>query len=136
MQRVLLDTSTLSELMKGIDISVLRQAERYLANHGQFTFSSLTRYEILRGLEAKRAKRQIERFNERCRASDILPLTDEIIVLASRIYGDLHRTGRLISDADILIAATAQYHGLMLVTENRKHFERIPGLQILSWRDG
>jgi tRNA(fMet)-specific endonuclease VapC len=100
----------------------------------QFTFSILTRYEILRGLEAKRASRQIAVFNQRCAHSHVLPLTDEIVVLASQIYADLHRTGQLISDADILIAATALYHNLDLVTENTRHFKRIPALTVTAWR--
>ena len=38
--------------------------------------------------------------------------------------------GQLISDADILLAATALTHGTILVTENAAHFSRIPGLRI------
>lgn len=33
-------------------------------------------------------------------------------------------------DPDLLIAATALHHDLTLVTRNRKHFERIPGLDL------
>ena len=60
----------------------------------------------------------------------MLPLSDEVILLAAEIYGDLHRSGQLISDADILIAATAQVYELTLVTENQAHFQRIPGLSV------
>ena len=38
------------------------------------------------------------------------------------------------SDADILIAATALKHNLVMVPENVNHFRRIPGLSIESWR--
>lgn len=31
---------------------------------------------------------------------------------------------------DILIAATALHHDLALVTRNRAHFQRIPGLKL------
>jgi tRNA(fMet)-specific endonuclease VapC len=111
----------------------VQQAGEYLRTYGSFTFSIITRYEILRGLEAKQAKRQIAAFERRCRTSTLLPLTDEVVVRAARIYGDLHRAGRLIDDADILIAATALVHDLTLVTNNRAHFERSPGLRIVSW---
>jgi predicted nucleic acid-binding protein len=50
------------------------------------------------------------------------------------VYADLYRDGHLISDADILIAATALVHGLTLVTENQAHFQRIRSLHIASWR--
>ncbi|MBN1976011.1 MAG: type II toxin-antitoxin system VapC family toxin [Anaerolineae bacterium] len=134
MPAVLLDTDTLSEVMKGYDLQVSQHAAAYLADHGRFTFSIITRYEILRGLKAKQALRQIEAFEERCRKSIVLPLSDEVILLAAEIYGDLHRSGQLISDADILIAATARVYELTLVTENQAHFQRIPGLSVESWR--
>ena len=53
---------------------------------------------------------------------------------ATDIYAGLYKHGELISDADILIAATAVVHGLILITGNVGHFQRIPGLQVLSWR--
>lgn len=134
MPPVLLDTDTLSEVMKGRDPQVQQRARRYLASYGCFTFSIITRYEILRGLRAKGAIRQIAAFEERCRKSNVLPLTDEVIIQAANIYADLHQQGQLISDADILIAATALVHDLTLVTENVAHFRRISGLNIEGWR--
>lgn len=49
MPPLLLDTDTLSEVMKGRDPQVQRQARRHLADYGPFAFSIITRYEILRG---------------------------------------------------------------------------------------
>lgn len=130
----LLDTDTLSEVMKRRDPAVRRRAEEYLAAHGRFTFSIITRYEVLRGLKAKGAARQEADFERRCSRSEVLPLIDPIIVRAAEIYADLKRQGQLISDADILIAATALTHGLVLVTNNVTHFQRIAGLKTLSWK--
>jgi tRNA(fMet)-specific endonuclease VapC len=121
-------------VIRGRDPGVLRRAEEYLASYERFQFSIITRYEILRGLKAKDATRQLERFEEQCRASRVLPLSDEVVVQAAEIYGYLHKRGVLIEDADILIAATALVHGLALVTENPSHFSRIPDLAIESWR--
>jgi len=130
----LLDTDTLSEVMKGRDPHVREKARQYLAMYGRFTFSIITRYEILRGLKAKPATLQLVAFAECCDQSTVLPLNDDIIVQAADIYADLRRGGHLISDADILVAATALGHHLTLVTENVAHFSRIPGLTIESWR--
>jgi tRNA(fMet)-specific endonuclease VapC len=74
------------------------------------------------------------RFEQRCQRSLVLPLTDDIIVQAADLYALLYQEGQLISDADILIAATALQHNLVMVTENVDHFRRIPGLSIESWR--
>jgi hypothetical protein len=64
----------------------------------------------------------------------VLPLTDDIIVQAAELYALLYQAGQLISDTDILIAATALKHNLVMVTENVSHFRRIPGLALESWR--
>ena len=77
----LLDTVTLSEVVKGRDSSVLQRAHDYLAVHERFHFSIITRYEILRGLKAKGAFRQIELFESRCRAS--------VVALGRRTAGRL-----------------------------------------------
>jgi tRNA(fMet)-specific endonuclease VapC len=55
----LLDTDTLSHLMRQ-DRTARAQGLAYLAEHGQFTFSLVTRYEALRGLKVKQAA--IQRF--------------------------------------------------------------------------
>ena len=132
----LLDTTTLSEVMKGRDPAVAEHAANYLDAHGHFQFSIITRYEVLRGLMARGASRQLERFELRCQESEVLALGDGVVRRAARIYADLHRLGQIISDADILIAATALVHDLPLVTENGKHFRRIGGLTVQSWRSG
>jgi tRNA(fMet)-specific endonuclease VapC len=134
MESALLDTDMLSEIMKGVDPHVQDNARRYLAIFRHFTFSIITRYEILRGLKARRATRQMARFEQRCQHSQVLPLTDEIIVQAAEFYALLYQESQLISDADILIAATALKHHLVMVTENVHQFRRIPGLSIKSWR--
>ena len=129
----LLDTDTLSEIMKGKNPSVEQHASEYLRTQGQFRFSVITRYEILRGLKSKQAFQQIAIFENKCNKSYIYPVTDEIVVQASEIYAHLHQKGLLISDADILIAATAIVHNLTLITGNVVHFNRIPNLLCNNW---
>ena len=46
--------------------------------------------------------------------------------------GRLRAAGQLIGDADLLIGATALTQGLTLLTNNRRHFERLEGLIIES----
>ena len=130
----LLDSDTLSEIMKGRNQLVLRNAGNYLREHSSFRFSIITRYEILRGLHTKDASRQMTAFLRQCRVSTIYPMTEEIVDRAAEIYGALHKKGRLIQDADILIAATALIHDLVLVTGNEDHFQRIRDLRFVNWR--
>jgi len=132
---VLLDTDILSEILKQRDDNVLQTARTYLNECCQFSFSVLARYEILRGLRAKGATRQELAFDTLCQFSRVLPLTEPIAACAASIYADLQLRGELIGDADILIAATALEHRLAIATGNTSHFERIPGLRVINWRE-
>lgn len=134
MTRVLLDSDTLSLLLKGRQ-PVKSNALDYLAHHDGFTFSVITHFEILRGLKAKDALVQISKFREICEISDEIELSPEIIGIATDIYSDLHKTGRIIGDADILIAATALHLDISVVTNNIKHFSRVAGLRVINWNE-
>jgi tRNA(fMet)-specific endonuclease VapC len=129
---VLLDTDILSAVLRR-DPAVVARARDYLRIHHRFAFSIITRYEILRGLKARRATKQQAAFDRFCGANTILSLSDAIAVRAAEIYADLFQRGELIGDADILIAATAIVDGRRLVTNNERHFERIEGLNIDNW---
>jgi tRNA(fMet)-specific endonuclease VapC len=128
----LLDTDILSAVMRKNPLATER-ARSYLTDHRRFTFSIITRYEVLRGLLAKGAEKQLAAFDKLCAKSRVLDITDSIIVRASEIYADLHKKGKLIGDADILIAATALTHGLAVVTNNEVHLGRVQNLQIVNW---
>ena len=62
----------------------------------------------------------------------ILPLTPEICDIFGEHRARLRQQNQLIGDLDLLIAATCLHHHLTLLTTNLRHFERIPGLTIIS----
>lgn len=64
---------------------------------------------------------------------DIVPVDGSIAFVASRHSAALRARGRPLPTADLLIAATCLLRRLTLVTRNRRHFARIPGLRVLSW---
>jgi tRNA(fMet)-specific endonuclease VapC len=41
--------------------------------------------------------------------------------------------GQVVADADLFIAAIALSRGATLVTGNRKHYQRIPGIASEDW---
>lgn len=131
-EQVLLDTDTLSAIMRQNPL-VLAKAQAYLVQHSRFTFSIITRSEILRGLKAKGANQQIKAFEQFCANNIILPLTDEIIVQAADIYAELRKKGTPIGDADILIAASTVVNRMAVITNNQSHFRQISGLTIYNW---
>jgi tRNA(fMet)-specific endonuclease VapC len=134
MDAALLDTDTLSEILKQRNPIVARNAADYLQLHGQFCFSIFSRFEIARGYREKRATRQLARFEAFCRHSLILPVTAAIFRRAEDLWVMARQSGRPHGDADVLIAATALEHTLVLATGNITHFAWVPGLTVVDWR--
>lgn len=62
----------------------------------------------------------------------ILPIFNAIGVYAKEKVR-LRKLGRMISDFDLLIGSTAVANNLIMITENRKEFERIKNLKIENW---
>ncbi len=84
---------------------------------------------IYYGYDPKNQERGFQAF---LRVTPVLPVTRLVLRRFARIRGDLRAHGQLIGDMDLLIAATALEYNLVLVTRNRTHFARIPGLILRS----
>ena len=52
---------------------------------------------------------------------------------AGKIRAELEATGIPIGHFDVLIAGQARSRGALLVTANRREFDRVPGLAIADW---
>jgi predicted nucleic acid-binding protein len=135
MDEMLLDTDILNEVLKQRNAHVVRHAANYLAQHGRFAVSSMTRYEVLRGLKEKQAVAQLANFQVFCQHTLVLRVTDSIFDQAADLWAHGRAQGLAPKDADLVIAATALYHGRALVTGNTPHFAWIPGLSLANWRD-
>jgi tRNA(fMet)-specific endonuclease VapC len=62
----------------------------------------------------------------------ILGIDEETCKLFGRERGRLRTIGQRIGDIDLMIAATALQYDLTLLSNNRRHFDRIDGLRIES----
>jgi tRNA(fMet)-specific endonuclease VapC len=60
----------------------------------------------------------------------LVNLSLPIIEKFAEVRAHLRRKGQMISDIDIFLAATALHHDLVVLTYNKKHFERIPDLRV------
>ena len=49
------------------------------------------------------------------------------------IKAQLSRTGTAVDDFDLLIGCTAMALNYTVVTNNTKHYEKIPGLNVANW---
>lgn len=135
MDRGLLDTDMLNGVLKKKNRNVTRRAAAYLADHGKFAISAITRYEALRGLKEKNATAQLARFNVFCAYAIVLPVSDELFDTAADLWVEGRRRGLTPKDADLIIGATTMHQHRTLVRGNTAHFVWIPGLKIENWRD-
>jgi len=62
----------------------------------------------------------------------LLPYDDQLAWTWAELSAKLRESGKTISPEDMWIAATALRHGLPIVTHNRRHFEGISGLTLIS----
>jgi tRNA(fMet)-specific endonuclease VapC len=136
--KALLDTDILSELFKGVNPAVGRNASAYRQAVGHLTLSAITVMEIVSGLQRVQRPGRIQKFMTDIGGEEVLPFDKDTGKLAGEIAGDLERTGQTIGTADPMIAAIAIQHELELVTGNTAHFERIQQLSypliLANWR--
>ena len=130
MSRYLIDTDWVVDVLRGQQPAI--QSLREIAVDG-LAISIITYGELVEGaVHAQNpvvAQAGLDQFLEE---KDILPLTLEIMDRFGHVRGTLRSQGNLIGDLDLLIGVTAVHHGLELVTRNRRHFDRIPGLSFYS----
>ena len=62
----------------------------------------------------------------------VLGIEEEICRIFGKERGRQRKQKRLIGDIDLLIASTCLYYNLPLLTNNRRHYEMVEGLNILS----
>ena len=133
MDLALLDTDTLSCLLRSRSPRLVQVAESYRQEHGRFAFSAITRYEIVRGLQIKNATTQLVQFMGVCNHSLVLPVSGTVLANAADLWVHSRRHGLPRADADLIIAATAISSGRVLITQNTRHFAHLPGLRIANW---
>jgi tRNA(fMet)-specific endonuclease VapC len=86
------------------------------------------------------AKKQSEALSRRVEqllsAIPVLPLESGVDEEYAEIRRYLEMTGQPIGPNDLLIAAHARALGMVLVTDNVRKFERVPGLRVENWMQG
>jgi predicted nucleic acid-binding protein len=92
-------------------------------------------YEMRRGFLYRSAPAKEKSYRAFCSVFSVGEMTAEIWERAAVLYADLRRSGRIIGDADILIAAFCIANAYTLVTNNTKPFEGIDGLRLANWAE-
>ena len=106
-----------------------------LRNEG-LAISTVTLGELVTGVRRsnKRARNE-EALQHFLRRVTVLPFTDATAYRWGAEQARLLDAGEAINEFDLAIAATALQHDLVLLTENRRHYERVAGLTLRSLAD-
>lgn len=108
--------------------------EAFNRHHGQLCISSITLMELIYGAERSAMPEQnlavIEGFSARL---EVLNYDPAAASHTGQLRAELARTGTPIGPYDQLIAGHARSQGLILVTNNRREFDRVPGLRVEDW---
>jgi predicted nucleic acid-binding protein len=112
-----------AELLVDTDILIdhLRGERRLPADGRRLAISVVSRCELFAGRD------ELDLLRRFLSAMVELPLDSEIAELAG-----MTRRQTAIATPDALIAATALTHRIPLMTRNRRHFDRVAGLSVLS----
>ena len=132
MNRVLIDTDILSYYFKGNKV-VVSNFEEYLQQYDLIEISVITYYEIVGGLLAKNALKQLSVFEDFVAENLVISMTENSAKISAELYSTLRQSGNIVDDIDLLIAGIAIDNDMLLVTNNESHFNRIPGLMIENW---
>ena len=128
----LLDTNTCIRILNGSSTTVVARLQA--TSPTDVRLCSVVKAELLYGARHSRRVddnlRLLQRFFEPFAS---LPFDDRCAEEAAFIRLDLGRSGRPIGPNDLLIAATARTHDLVLVTHNTRELVRVPGLRVEDW---
>lgn len=128
--RYLVDTDWAIDHINGKESTVLA-LERFQPEG--VAVSVVTLAELLEGVYSSRdSARSREGVDDFLRAFPVLGVHRGTCEAFGRERGRMRKQKTMIDDFDLLIAATCLHHNLTLLTNNRKHFEYVNGLEILS----
>ncbi|MDR3527832.1 MAG: PIN domain-containing protein [Rhizomicrobium sp.] len=131
--RYLLDTAVLSDFVRG-NAAVMAQIRQRAPS--DLAVSVITEHEVEYGLQ--RAPHLpapvVEAMRDLMGAVTVLALEREDARMAASIRAQLAAQGTPLGAYDLLLAATALRHNLIMVSHNTSEFSRLSGLRLEDWR--
>lgn len=122
---ILVDSDVLIDALRGREPARSRIAEGLEA--GTLVTTAITAFELRSGARTPKQEEDIEAL---LTPLGIVPFDGDASRAAARARRELERRGETIGMADYLIAGVCLARALPLLTRNRDHFERIPGLRL------
>lgn len=125
---MLVDSDVLIDYLKGRE--PVQTALRDLLARGRLKTTVINQFELLAG--SRQTATQSQAVADLLSALEIIGLTSKSAFIAASIRRNLLVAGADIGMADCLIAGIAVANGFGLLTRNRRHFERVPQLQVVE----
>nr|WP_238406689.1 type II toxin-antitoxin system VapC family toxin [Atlantibacter hermannii] len=131
----MLDTCICSFIMREQPEAVLKRLEQVVLRNQRIVISAITYSEMRFGTTGPKASpHHIELVDAFCARLDaILPWDSAAVDATTEIKVALRLAGTLIGPNDTAIAGHAIAAGAILVTNNVREFERVPGLVLEDW---
>ena len=131
----MLDTNICSFIMREQPEAVLKRLEQAVLRRQRIVVSAITYAEMRFGSTGKKASprhaRLVEAFCNRLDA--VLPWDRAAVDATTEIRSALFAAGTPIGPNDTAIAGHAIAAGAVLVINNTREFERVPGLVLENW---
>ena len=133
MLRYLLDTNICIYVIKNYPPEL---RERFNCLAEQLCMSSITLAELHYGAE-KSARRfeNLQAITQFCARLDVLAFSAKAAVHFGEIRANVERLGTPVGPLDMLIGAHARAESLIVVTNNEREFQRLPGVRVENWVD-
>ena len=126
--KYLVDTDWIIDHFNGIE-SVTKKLEKYTASGICTSIISVAElYEGVYG--SKDYDASLETLETFLEGITVLSIDQEICKIFGRERNKLRKQGSIIGDCDLLIASICLRHNLILLTNNKKHFEKLGALKI------
>ncbi len=125
MALIVADTDVLIDFLRGKGAGADRVA--FELARGDLATTAVTVFELLAGAHGKRSVQAVDAL---LAGLAILPLETEAARAAAEVRRDLESSGLGIGMGDSLIAGICLRNRKILLTRNRKHFERVKGLSL------
>ncbi len=130
----LLDTSVYSQRLRPHPLPVVIRRWRELGDSA-LAIPAIAEAELLYGLEKKQSDRLWREYRDYLEDRlTVLAVDKGVAAVFARLKAEQEAAGLPRADFDLLIAATALHHGLVLATLNVRHFQDFPGLRLEDWR--
>lgn len=128
----MLDTNIITAILKGNE-KVIKKLQKLKIKENNIFINAISYYEIKRGLLARDATKQLDKFSLMCEIFDIIfPDSLQIFNKSAEIHATLRQTGQCVEDADIFIASIAISAGSILVTADTD-FDKIKEINTENW---